>query len=84
MDNNELHNQNMPFEEAMKKLEEIVSQLEAGEVPLEEAITLFQEGMELSALCNRKLSDVEHRIETLLEKDDDLTAVPFNLEGEDN
>lgn len=73
----------LPFEEAMKKLEAVVEQLEAGEVPLEQAISLFQEGMELSRICNRKLSDVEQKIEILLEKDGELTPTPFHLEGED-
>ncbi|WCN38937.1 exodeoxyribonuclease VII small subunit [Aneurinibacillus uraniidurans] len=73
----------VPFEEAMQKLEEVVGQLEAGDVPLETAIALFQEGMDLSKLCSRKLSDVEQKIEMLLEQEGETTVVPFVLEGED-
>lgn len=71
----------LSFEEAMERLETVVSQLEAGEVPLEEAIALFQEGMELSKVCNKKLTDVEYKIEMLMEKEGQLTPAPFELEG---
>jgi exodeoxyribonuclease VII small subunit len=71
----------LSFEEAMNRLEAVVEQLESGEVPLEKAIALFQEGMELSRVCNRKLTDVEQKIEMLLEKDGCLTPTPFELEG---
>ncbi len=74
-------NEELSFEVAMKRLEAVVEQLEGGEVPLEEAIALFQEGMELSRVCNRKLTDVEHKIEMLLEKEGQLTPTPFELEG---
>jgi exodeoxyribonuclease VII small subunit len=73
----------VPFEEAMKQLEEVVQQLEAGEVPLEKAIALFQEGMELSRLCSKKLADVEQKIEMLLEHEGKQVAVPFQLEGDE-
>jgi exodeoxyribonuclease VII small subunit len=72
----------MPFEEAMKQLEEVVQQLEAGEVPLEKAIALFQEGMELSRICSQKLTDVEQKIEMLLEQEGEQVTVPFQLEGD--
>ncbi|WP_027417565.1 exodeoxyribonuclease VII small subunit [Aneurinibacillus terranovensis] len=75
--------QDLPFEEALKKLEHIVEQLEAGEVPLEQAISLFQEGMELSRICSQTLTNVEQKIEALLEKDGELTPAAFHLEGED-
>lgn len=74
-------NEELSFEVAMKRLEAVVEQLEGGEVPLEEAIALFQEGMELSRVCNGKLTDVEHKIEMLLEKEGQLTPTPFELEG---
>lgn len=74
-------NGELSFEVAMKRLEAVVEQLEGGEVPLEEAIALFQEGMELSRVCNQKLTDVEQKIEMLLEKEGQLTPTPFELEG---
>jgi len=65
------------FEAAIEKLEKIVTRLESGEVPLEEAIDLFQEGMKLSQYCSQKLEQVERRIEMLMEDENGLTRKPF-------
>ncbi|WNQ09389.1 exodeoxyribonuclease VII small subunit [Paenibacillus aurantius] len=65
------------FEAAMEKLEEIVSLLESGDVELEKAIELFQEGMKLSHLCGQKLELVERKIEMLVEENGSLTKKPF-------
>ncbi|TBL79870.1 exodeoxyribonuclease VII small subunit [Paenibacillus thalictri] len=72
----------LSFEQAMEKLEQIVTQLENGDVPLEKAIELFQEGMKLSQLCGQKLEQVERKIEVLLEDEGSLTKKPFNPDGE--
>jgi exodeoxyribonuclease VII small subunit len=71
------------FEQGMASLEEIVAKLESGDVPLEEAIELFQEGMALSKLCGQKLEQVERRIEILVEGDAGLQRKPFNPTRED-
>ncbi|MFC5403934.1 exodeoxyribonuclease VII small subunit [Cohnella soli] len=68
------------FEQAMEKLEHIVAKLESGDVPLEMAIELFQEGMSLSKLCGQKLEQVERRIEMLVEGDGGLQRKPFAAE----
>ena len=47
--------QELSFEEAMKHLEEIVEKLEEGDVPLEKAISIYKQGMNLSRLCHTKL-----------------------------
>ena len=47
----------LSFEEAISQLEHLVSKLEQGDVPLEEAISYFKEGMELSKLCDEKLKN---------------------------
>jgi len=65
------------FEEAMEKLEVIVAKLESGDVPLEQAIELFQEGMRLSRICSQKLESVERKIEMLLEEDGQTVKKPF-------
>ncbi|MBD2864478.1 exodeoxyribonuclease VII small subunit [Paenibacillus oceani] len=65
------------FEQAMDKLEQIVAKLESGDVPLEKAIELFQEGMSLSHLCGQKLEQVERKIETLLEDNGTFVKKPF-------
>lgn len=65
------------FEEAMAALEEIVSELEHGDVPLEQAIDLFQRGMKLSQVCGIKLEQVERKIEMIVEEDGELRKKPF-------
>lgn len=60
------------FEKAMEQLESIVKKLEEGDVPLEEAIQYFQEGMELSKLCHKKLKRVEEQMEFILEDNGEI------------
>lgn len=67
----------LSFEQAMDKLETIVSKLESGDIPLEQAIDLFQEGMRLSQLCSGKLENVERKIEMLIEENGTYTKKPF-------
>jgi exodeoxyribonuclease VII small subunit len=66
------------FEQAMEQLETIVAKLESGDVPLEQAIELFQEGMRLSRICSKKLESVERKIEMLLEEDGQTVKKPFS------
>jgi exodeoxyribonuclease VII small subunit len=54
------------FEAAMARLDEILQRLERGELPLEESLTLYEEGIRLSRLCHAKLEEAEGRIELLL------------------
>lgn len=68
---------NVSFESAMERLDRIVSELESGDVPLEQAIELFQEGMKLSRLCSQKLEQVERKIEMLIEEEGSLQKKPF-------
>ncbi len=56
------------FEEALKALEGIVARLESGEANLDESIRLFEEGMHLSAVCQKRLDEADRKIETLLRK----------------
>ena len=66
------------FEDALNKLEKIVSQLEEGEISLEESLKLFEEGIRLSRLCNQKLDEAEKKVEILLKgKDGAFNAQPF-------
>ncbi|UVB73995.1 exodeoxyribonuclease VII small subunit [Bacillus subtilis] len=74
-------NENMTFEEAMKGLESIVSKLEEGDVPLEQAINYFQEGMALSKMCHEKLQKVEKQMDFILKEDGELA--PFIVQEED-
>jgi exodeoxyribonuclease VII small subunit len=54
------------FELALEQLEQIVQKLEKGELPLEESLKLYEDGIRLSRLCHGKLEEAEGRIETLL------------------
>ncbi|MFB9325326.1 exodeoxyribonuclease VII small subunit [Paenibacillus aurantiacus] len=78
-----MEEQQVSFEEAMERLELIVGRLENGDVPLETAIELFQEGMKLSQLCGSKLEEVERKIEVLIEGESGLQKKPFAPANED-
>lgn len=65
-------NQEQSFEEAMKNLEGIVEKLEEGDVPLEEAIAIYKQGMDLSRLCHSKLKSVEDQLTQILNEDGQL------------
>ncbi len=65
------------FEGALRRLEEIVSQLERGEAPLEHALTLYEEGVKLARLCSDQLQAAERRVEILEDKNGRMQARPF-------
>lgn len=69
------------FEESMDELEKIVQKLEAGDVPLEEAIQLFQDGMKWSKLCHDKLQKVEKQMDEILKEDGTLES--FSIQEEE-
>jgi exodeoxyribonuclease VII small subunit len=54
------------FEKAFQQLEKIVQRLESEELPLDESLQLFEEGIRLSRFCNQKLEEVEKKIELIL------------------
>ena len=58
------------FDESMKRLSEIVDALEGGSVSLEESLSLFEEGIGLIKVCNKKLDDAEQKIKILTRADD--------------
>jgi exodeoxyribonuclease VII small subunit len=66
------------FEKALQQLEEIVQELEAGDLPLEKALKRFEDGIRLSKLCAQKLDETEKRV-TLLMRDSagNLTETPL-------
>lgn len=68
----------MTFETALKQLEEIVAQLESGNLPLEEALKKFEEGTKLSKFCSQKLEETEKRITMLTRNaDGEVRETPF-------
>ena len=74
----------LKFEAALQRLEQIVDQLEAGNLSLEESLQDFDEGVGLARRCGRYLDDAEKRIE-LLTRDESgvLKTTPFDLADED-
>lgn len=68
------------FNQAMEQLEEIVRQLEQGDVPLEEALTLYQKGMELSKVCHDKLQSAEKQLVTMM-NDGKEVSIDAEMDG---
>jgi len=58
------------FENSLKKLETIVAQLEEGDLPLEESLKLFEEGVTLSAVCKQELDAAEGKVQILVKQRD--------------
>lgn len=58
----------MTYEQVMQRLDEIIDQLNSGNVSLDESLVLFEEGTKLTALCKKKLNDVKQKI-TEIEKE---------------
>ena len=71
------------FEQSLKQLEQIVHDLEEGNLPLEKALKKFEDGIKLTKYCTDKLDETEKKI-TLLLKDQDgnITEKPFDLDDE--
>src|ERR687890_864897 len=70
------------FEAQLASLERIVRELERGDLPLEQSLELFEQGVKLSRECQERLNEAERRIEVLLRGGDGSTiAVPFEPEG---
>ncbi len=70
------------FEDCLSRLEQIVGELERGDVPLEQALKLFEEGMQLSGVCRKELEEAEGKVEILLKQDGKLQAQPFESSTE--
>jgi exodeoxyribonuclease VII small subunit len=69
------------FEDTFKKLETIVNKLENGDLPLEDSMKLFEEGIRLSKICSQRLTEVQKRVDLLLKGEDgNLRAEPFPFE----
>jgi exodeoxyribonuclease VII small subunit len=69
----------MKFEEALKKLEKIVSDLENGKLTLEDAVKKYEEGIKLSLICSKTLESAKRKVEVLMRKE----GASFNFETKD-
>ncbi len=67
----------LTFEKAMARLEDIVADMEGGELSLDRMMARFEEGNRLIAFCGCKLDEVEKKIEILVKEGDGVRAEPF-------
>lgn len=67
------------FENNMENLEKIVTELENGDLNLDESISKFEEGIKISKQCNKILEEAEKKITILLEKDEKVEEDNFNV-----
>ena len=73
------------FEASLHRLEQIVKKLEAGELALDDALKLFEEGINLSQQCQKQLEEAENKVEILLKKaDGKVVARKFELPGDES
>ena len=69
--------ENKSFEELMENLENIVQELEKGDLNLDDSVTKFEEGMKISKECNKILESSEKRISILLENNGEISEENF-------
>jgi exodeoxyribonuclease VII small subunit len=73
------------FEEALQKLEAIVAKMEEGDLPLEEALKAFEEGVRLAKFCTGKLDEAERKVEKLIrDQAGKIQTTPFSEEEDDH
>jgi len=75
--------ENLSFEQILGQLSQVVERLEAGEIPLEQALLTFEQGVTLSRLGAKRLDEAERRIEVLLREDQELVLRPMTQERGD-
>ena len=68
------------FEDSLQRLENIVDELEKGNVPLEQALKLFEEGLALSTSCRKELEDAEGKVELLIKQNGKLQPEAYEPE----
>ena len=71
----------MTFEQAMSELEKIVTELERGDVPLEDSISLYEKGAELKKRCETKLKEAEQKVAAITLDEDGSVTGTKPLEG---
>jgi exodeoxyribonuclease VII small subunit len=72
------------FEKAMKRLEEIVQQLEEGELPLEKSLKMFEEGINLSKFLTQKLTESDAKVQKLIKtQKGEYKTEPLDVEKEE-
>ncbi len=72
----------IPFEEGLAALEEIVGRLEAGDLPLQETLDLYERGVSIARRCQALLDEAEQRVTQLVEEEGEVEEVPFDEDEE--
>jgi exodeoxyribonuclease VII small subunit len=68
------------FEDSLAELEQLVSQLEQGDISLEESLRCFERGVNLTRVCQKALQEAEQKVQILIEKNGNQTLEPFTDE----
>jgi len=68
------------FEKAMSQLEQLVDDMEQGDLPLEDALKHFEKGISLASDCQQALTNAEQKVTQLIEKNGELLEKPFEIE----
>jgi exodeoxyribonuclease VII small subunit len=71
------------FEASLEQLEQLVEQMEEGELTLEESLKAFEAGVKLTRECQQALQDAEQKVEVLMQQGDELVAEPLDPEDLD-
>ncbi len=74
----------LDFETGIKRLQELVEKLERQDIPLEEAVNLFEEGMELSRKCAKILEAAEERVKVLMRDQETGKVIERDLDGKED
>lgn len=67
----------LDFEKALDQLEQLVEQMEEGELSLEDSLKAFEQGVKLTRDCQGALSEAQQKVELLLEENGELSSEPF-------
>jgi exodeoxyribonuclease VII small subunit len=71
------------FEEALKKLEKIVAELESGKLPLDDSLKKYEEGVKLSRFCHKALQAAQKKVQVLTKKGEGWDVKPFDEANEE-
>jgi len=75
--------QSATFEQALEELEQLVERLEAGDLPLDEALADFERGVKLTRECQKKLASAEQKVKVLMEENGSVRELPFDSDAEE-
>ncbi len=73
-------NKKVPFEVNLKSLEDIVEQLESGQLSLDDSMKAFESGVKLTRDCQQSLASAEQKVQVLIEKNGDMALQPLNTQ----